>query len=486
MSVQHEVGEILDDADSGLTTGQEAPARRLSERTRGGQIAPPVLASPGTLGLIDMEPIDPIPELEQQLMHALHAGTSEQLRDGRSLTAETPLASFSSSTDPVGSLGDKNIWTSAAPESVPHEHAAQTRGPANFQAWLETRRKLDGDDAEFIIAYHGHDGQVTQIDLMRVRYEDLPNPIQVQFERRKFPDLNALINAAPPIRPVQTKSSASKIGPGGPKTARDRGPGAAQPESPAQIATEDKQTRTQDDAVDVETFGGARYAPVAGGAGFGISFGGLGRGAQHVARATGRVANETGRAAVNALAGMREGLGLTSGRQREWIGRHVRSWREERASQALERLARVQAEFDTALRRAHEHPELQKHFRSWNVPRTAATRQRAIKRFHEALASGNVGQEAVQHISGLFDRASAVQTAATRAMRKVEIAGHSVDDVQRGLAGWLKRMSERAGPLTNLKGESLGETLRQMADAIGRLFEQVADRIARMTAVRPT
>ena len=485
MSMQHEVGEILNGADSGLITGEEGPKRSSEERTRGGQSAQPVRASQGTLGLIDMEPIDPIPELERKLMHALHAGISGQLSEGGNLAAETALASFSSSEDPAESLGDKNIRTGEVPESLPHERVAQTRGPANFQAWLETRRKLDGDDAEFVIEYRGDDGQVTQIDLMQMKYEDLPNPIQAQFERRKFPDLNALIRAAPPIRSDQAKSSASRMGPDGPKPARDRRSGAAQQEISAEVEAEDKQARAQD-AVDVETYGGARYAPVTGGPGFGISFGGLGRGAQHVARATGRVANETGRAAVNALAGMRDGLGLTSGRQREWIGRHVRSWREERANQALERLARVQAEFDTALRRAHEHPELQKHFRSWNVPRTAATRQRAIKRFHEALVSGNVGEEAVEQIRGLFDRASAVQTEATRAMRRVESAGHNVGDVQRGLAGWLKRMSERAGPLTNLEGESLGETLRQMADVIGRLFEQVVDRIARLTAVRPT
>ena len=177
MSMQHEVGEILGGADSVLITGEDGPKRSSEERTRGTQIAPPVRASNGTLGLIDMEPIDPIPELERKLMHALHAGISDQLSDGSNLAAETPLVSFSSSADPAESLGDKIIRTGAIPENLPHERVAQTRGPANFQAWLETRRKLDGDDAEFVIEYRGDDGQVTQIDLMRMKYEDLPNPI---------------------------------------------------------------------------------------------------------------------------------------------------------------------------------------------------------------------------------------------------------------------------------------------------------------------
>lgn len=484
MSMQYGAGEFPGRADSDLIPAQEFRSRGSRERVSGEHAAPTVLASRGASRTIDVEPIDPIPELEQQLMHALHGGPSEQLNDGDRPTTRTPVESWSSATGPVGSSGEKDMRTAAAPEGLPQGKAQGSRGAANFQAWLETRRKLDGEDAEFVIEYRAPDGQVSQVNLMRLKYQDLPAPVQAAFERRKFPDLSALVNASPPI-PPRTESPAVRTVLDGQGREQDAERRSTPQESNSENPTEDNITRDEDTA-DAETYGRPRYGQIPAGSGLGISFGGLSRGAQRVAQVTGRVANGTGRAAVKALAEMREGLGVTSGKQREWIGQRLRSWREGRANQALEALARMQVEFDTALRSAHEHPELKKHFRSWNVPRTAATRQRAIKRFHEAVTSGSLGQEAAEQIRSLFDRAEVLQAEATRAMRRVESAGHSVDDVQRRFAGWLKRMSERAGPLTNLEGESLGEKLRQMADAISRLFEKVADRIARLTAVRPT
>jgi len=482
VSMQYGVGEFPGRADSDLIPAQESPSRGSGERVTGEHVAPTVLASRGASRTIDVEPIDPIPELEQQLMHALHGGLSEQLNKGDGLTARTPVESWSSATGPVSTSGERDERT--APESLPQDRAQGRRGAANFQAWLETRRKLDGEDAEFVIEYRAPDGKVCQVNLMRLKYEDLPAPIQMAFERRKFPELSALVNASPPI-PPRAESPAVRTVLDDQGREQDAERRQTPQESNSENPTEDN-IRRDEDIADAESYGRPRYGQISTGPGLGISFGGLSRGAQRVAQVTGRVANGTGRAAVKALAEMREGLGVTSGKQREWIGQRLSSWREARANQALEVLARKQAEFDSALCLAHEHPELKKHFRSWNVPRTAATRQRAIKRFHEAVTSGTLGQEAIEQIRGLFKRAEVLQAEATRAMRRVEIAGHSVDDVQRGFAGWLKRMSERAGPLTNPEGESLGQKLREMADAISRLFEKVADRIARLTAVRPT
>ncbi len=484
MSMQYGVGEFPGRADSDLIPAGEFLPRGSRERVTSAEVAPTVLASRGASGTIDAEPIDPIPELEQQLMHALHGGRSEQLSDGDGRTTRAPLESWNSATGAVSSSGETNKRTAGAPKGLPQDKAQGGRGAANFQAWLETRRKLDGEDAEFVIEYRGSDGKVSQVNLMGLKYEDLPAPIQAAFERRKFPDLSALVNASPPIPPRADSPAAGTVLEGQ-ERAQDAERRPTPEEGNSETHTEDEITRDEETA-DAETYGHTRYGPIAAGPGFGVSFGGLSRGAQRVAEVTGRVANGTGRAAVKALAEMREGLGVTSGKQREWIGQRLRSWREGRANQALEVLARMQTEFDSALRMAHEHPELKKHFRSWNVPRTAATRQRAIKRFHETVTSGSLGEEAIGQIRSLFERVEILQAEATRAMRRVESAGHSVDDVQRGFASWLKRMSERAGPLTNLEGESLGEKLKQMADVISRLFEKFADRIARLTAVHPT
>lgn len=483
MIKQHGVGEVSGRTDPGTSSAGEIILHRSGSRATYDKVVPTVHLSRGASRSVDGEPIDPIPELEQQLMHALHGGNSGQLIGGDKRTAKTTPETWSSATGSTSTSGESGKETAGAKKGPPQDEAQGSPGAANFRAWLETRRKLDGEHADFVIEYRAQDGMIAQVNLMRLKYEDLPPLIQAAFERRKFPDLSGLLHASPPVIP-QADPPEVLAELDGQERAQNAERRPTREESDAEAHPADDPMRDEE-ATESVVHGPSRYAPMAAGPGFGVSLGGLSRGAQRVANATGRAANGTGRAAVKALAEMRQGLGVSSGKQREWIGRRIRSWREGRANQALEVLARAQAEFDSALRLAHEHPELKKHFRAWNVPRTAATRQRAIKRFHEAVTSGSLGEEALGKIRNLFDRVEALQVEATRAIRRVESAGHSVDDVQRGFANWLKRMSERAGPLTNLDGESLGEKLKQMADAISRLFDKVADRIARLTTVRP-
>jgi hypothetical protein len=451
----------------------EARARSLREEARGGRVESPLTGGDDSSELINGELIDPIPELEQQLMRVLRTGASERLIDGASVTGDLEEKS-----------GPQNPATRRSEDRLQDEVTA-SRGAANFLAWRETRQQLDGNEAEFVIEYPGDDGSVLKVDLIRAKYEDLPAPIQAEFERHRFPDRDALLNISHGLWARQSKSATDSTSRGEESTSRTPDEPMAQREGASSIASEDVRAKAEDIA-DMREFDGPRYASVQGGTGFGINFGGFGRRLQRASRGTGHVPTESAGAAVNALARMREGLGLDAGKQGGWIRRRVRSWRDDRATQALERLAHHQAEFETALRKAQELPELKKHFRSWNVPRTATTRKRAVAKFHEALVSGNIGAEATSQIADLFERAEGLRVEADRAMQKVASAGHNVEDVQRGLAGWLKRVSERAGPLSNLEGEGLGEKLLQIADRISRLFEQVAERIARLSAVRPT
>jgi hypothetical protein len=230
----------------------------------------------------------------------------------------------------------------------------------------------------------------------------------------------------------------------------------------------------------------ARPWPMQTSSGFGISLGGLARSAQRAMKGTGHMTGGTGRSATSALTTLREQVGVAAGRPRTWLVQHIRTWREARASEALERLAASQAQFENALRVAREHPELRGHFRSWNSPNTAATRRRAVQRFRNAIVNGRIGAGAVEQIGNLFQQAEVVRTDAIRAVRRVNSTAHSANAVQRGLAAWFKQVGEQSGPLTSVAGESLAERLTQMAEAIGRVFEQLADRIARLTSAHPT
>ena len=433
----------------------------------------------GPLSIADVEPVDAISAMHEELAQNLREQRrSQELQPGASGEARP--------TDPVGALATPPASGGTAVNASGEQ--AQTRGAANFRAWQETRRELEGEDATFVVDFRVDDGSSARLDLMRVKFQELPAAVQAEFEHRKFPDLSALTLSRETVESGETvslegsrsdNSAALDLDNQRLLSSRVSNPSAATVASAVKDA-EEADARRQD------LYERARPYPMQTSSGFGISLGGVARSAQRAVKGAGRVTGQTGRSAVSALATLREGMGVAAGHPRNWLVQRIRTWREARASEALERLAASQTQLENALRVAREHPELRNHFRSWNSPSTAATRRRAVQRFRNAIANGRIGGGAVEQIENLFQQAEVVRTNAVRAVRRVNSTAHGASAVQRGLAAWFRRISEQSGPLTSVAGESLAERLTQMAEAIGRVFEQLADRIARLTSARPT
>jgi hypothetical protein len=422
---------------------------------------------------IDAEPLSA--EVEPvDVIAAMHDDLAQSRRDlGRARESQSAIGSEDGpSADQVGGLTAEAVNVGARGNSSGEQF--QTRGAANFSAWQETRRQLEGEDATFVIDLRVDNGSSTKLDLMRVKFQDLPAAVQAEFEHRKFPDLSALTlsrEAAESIEPVSLEVSKSD-NPAARDSANARTPWSAR--DPQEM-----------DARPQGLVERARPWPMQTSSGFGISLGGLARSAQRAMKGTGHLTGGTGRSATSALTALREQVGVTGGRPRTWLVQHIRTWREARATEALERLAVSQAQFENALRVAREHPELRGHFRSWNSPSTAATRRRAVQRFRNAIVNGRISGGAVEHIEDLFQQAEVVRTDAVRAIRRVNSTAHGANAVQRGLAAWFRRVGEQSGPLASVDGESLAERLTQMAEAIGKVFEQLAERIARLTSAHP-
>jgi hypothetical protein len=397
-----------------------------------------------------------------------------------------PADSIRASNDELAKVSAKDGKVDATSDEL-----MQTRGAANFSVWRQTRRQLDGEGATFVVEVKGRDGNPLRVDLMNIKFSDLPASIRAEFEHRKFPDLTAFTLVRDPNEEIQS----------GPVEVLES-------ENPASRSDHDVRSRrlpttpvsnrsgSPDSAVakDVEDAGAtppyryerARPSPVQTSPGFGISLGGLVSGARQAMQGVGRASGNAGRSAASTLATLRETLGATSGRQRERFTQRVRKWREARASEALESLAKAQAQFETTLRIVREDPDLRSYFRSWDARSTAPARRRAIQRFREAITARRIGEATVEKIESLFQQAEVVRSNAVRAVRRVNRAAHGADSIQRSLAAWLRRTSKQAGPLTSVAGESLAEKLAQMADAIGKALEKLADRIARLTSARPS
>lgn len=367
----------------------------------------------------------------------------------------------------------------------------QTRGAANFSAWLKTRRQLDGEGATFVVEVRGDDGNLVRVDLMRVAFSDLPASIQAKFEYRKFPDLTAFTLVRETDNKVQSGSveglESNTLTSHSDHDVRSQWRHTSSVSNPSgsadSAAAKDAEAAG---AVPPDRYERARSWPVQTAPAFGISLGGLLGGARQAMQGVGRAKGGAGRSAASTLATLGETIGATSGRQREQIAQRVRRWREARASEALESLAKTQAQFETALRIVRGNPDLRSYFRSWDARSTALSRRRTMQRFREAIMARRIGEATVEQIDNLFQQAEVVRVNAVRAVRRLDRAAHGAEAVQRSLAAWFRRTSKQAGPLTSVAGESLAERLAQMADAIGKVFEQLADRIARLTSARPT
>lgn len=391
----------------------------------------------------NLTPVDPIEALEAELMQARGAGAS------------VPVP-------PSGEAG-------APPAAKTPE--ALSRGAANFQAWCETRRQLDGMEATFEVEFVDPGGQRRVVDLLKLSFDELPAPIRAEFELRKFPDFASLVPPSTDAHATTAKDRATEErdaeAPAAEGTerrwpaARGARPEKIAPHADASAADEDKPERMR-----------TSPPPAAVGGGFGINLGGVMEG--------------TGRAAASALTRLRERVKAFADPERDPVMQGVQRWREHRARSALATLEASMARVAATLEAARRHAELKESFRTWEVLKTDEGRAKARARFHERLTAGAWNEEARVLVVNLFADVAALREQSEHALKRVHKAGQDTGPVKERLGTWLQRLRAEAGPITNAAGESLGDTFKALAEAVRQVLESLAQRIAHFAAPRPT
>lgn len=403
------------------------------------------MGEPGSEEFADLVPVDPIEALEAELRRArgLHA--------------------------PETAAGEVDAAHSATKPS-----AAPSRGAANFQAWCETRRQLDGAESTFDVEFVSPDGERRVVDLLKLGFDELPPPIRAEFELRKFPDFASLMPS-----PADAHTTAAKDGAGGAPDAENAVTEGGERRWPAE---RDPQAKTHSpkshaSTADDDTSERPRPGPVpaALGGGFGIHLGGIVDGA--------------GRAASSALASLREGVKALAAPARGPMTHGVHRWREHRARTALATLETSMAHVAHALEATRRHAELKDVFRAWEALKTDEGRAKARARFQGRLAASAPGAwsaEARALVATLFSEVAALRAHSDDALKRAHRAGQDVGPLKARLSTWLQNARAQAGPITNAAGESLADTLKVLAEAVRRCLESLTQRIAHFAAPRPT
>lgn len=394
----------------------------------------------GSEEFADLIPVDPIEALETELRQA-----RGPQRHGAAVPADGPDAS--------------------RPAKMP---GAPSRGAANFQAWCETRRQLDGADATFEVEFLGTDGERRVVDLLKLGFDDLPATIRAEFERRKFPDFTSLVPPATDAQmtPKDRLREEHDAEPSGAERGEHRWPAERRDRS----ATHTSQApRADDDEAERPRAG---PWPTAAGGGLGINFGGVMEGA--------------GRTAASALAKLRKNIRTLADPKSDPVSQGVQRWRERRARTALDALETSMTRIAETLAAVRRHAPLKEAFRTWEALKTDEGRAKARARFREGLLAGAWGEEASTLVETLFADVAALGLQSEDALKRVNKAGQDIGPLRERLGAWIEALRERAGPLTNAAGESLGDTLKALGEAVRHVLERLAQRVAQFAAPRMT